>query len=707
MRLLIPFLLSLSLFAADPSIRGFPSSQLPRQVQIEQRVREVPSPQKIREYIERMSAEPHHAGSPGSRAVAEYALGLLKSWGLDARIERYEALLPYPVKRELALVQPVEYWARLEEPRIPEDPDSGDTGQLPTYNAYSGSGEVTAPLVYVNYGVPEDYETLKKHGIDVKGKIVIARYGKSWRGTKPKVAYENGAAGCLIYSDPKDDGYYQGDVYPKGPFRPPQAAQRGSVMDMPVHVGDPLSPGWASEDGSRRLPLSEAKTLMQIPVLPISYEDARPLLENLGGPVAPEDWRGALPLTYHIGPGPATVRLAVQLDSETRPIHNVIATIRGSEFPDQWVIYGNHHDAWVNGAQDPASGAAALLETARSLAELRKDGWKPKRTIILALWDAEEFGLIGSTEWVEKHLQDLQEKAAVYINSDSNGKGWFRGGGSPTLERFVEQVIRDIPDPVDGKSLLEIARSRSHEDEDKKDSQEPREFRLGTLGAGSDYVAFVHHAGVASLNLGIGGDDKGGIYHSIYDSFHWYSRFSDQDFAYGKALAQIMATSLLRLSDAPVLPFEFTNFSRKVGEYIEDIQKLAKEKAGSVDLSKVAAELRKVRRTADRYEKELNRSMRRIERAPADKLARVNEALYRSERALTLAQGLPGRDWYKNRIYAPGLYTGYSAKALPGIREAVEAGRWEEAAEQAEAVAEVLRTLEAQIQRATQELKRL
>ncbi len=312
--------------------------------------------------------------------------------------------------------------------------------------------------------MPEDYETLQKLGIDVRGKIVIARYGGSWRGTKPKVAAEHGAVGCLIYSDPRDDGYFQGDVYPQGPYRPAGGVQRGSVMDMPLYVGDPLTPGWASEPGAKRLPIAEARTLLKIPVLPISYEDAQPLLANLSGPVAPESWRGALPLTYHIGPGPATLSMQAESDQQIRPVHNVIATITGSEFPDQWIVYGNHHDAWVNGASDPASGAAVVLETARSLAALQKDGWRPKRTIILALWDAEEFGLVGSTEWLEKHLPELDAKAVVYLNSDANGKGWINAGGSPLLERFIRGVLDDITDPLSGRKLLQVPRTRAASD---------------------------------------------------------------------------------------------------------------------------------------------------------------------------------------------------------------------------------------------------
>ncbi|MDQ6707041.1 MAG: M28 family peptidase, partial [Acidobacteriota bacterium] len=381
MRLVVALFLPVCLFSAESSIRGFPADALAAQKKWEEKARAIPEAARVGRYIQRMSDDPHLAGTPASKAVADYILGLMREWGLDARIEEFEALLPTPVSRTLEMVEPKKFRAKLQEPAIPEDKDSADANQVPTYNAYSGSGDVTAPVVYVNYGVPADYDYLAEHKVDVKGKIVIARYGGSWRGTKPKTAYEHGAVGCLIYSDPRDDGYFQGDVFPKGAFRPADGVQRGSVMDMVLYPGDPLSPGWASEKGSKRLPLSEAKTLMKIPVLPISYADARPLLENLEGPVAPENWRGALPFTYHLGPGPTKARLQVEVDNSTHPLHDVIVRIPGTAFPDEWILYGNHHDAWVHGASDPASGAAPLLEVARTLSELLKQGWKPKRTI--------------------------------------------------------------------------------------------------------------------------------------------------------------------------------------------------------------------------------------------------------------------------------------------------------------------------------------
>ena len=696
MKLLSLLLISLAAASAQSEIRGFSADQAKAEHSRENQALRLPEPKRIRSYMEHMSQQPHAAGSPASKAVAEYAADLLREWGLDVQIEEFEALLPYPTVRLLEMVGPVKYRAKLREPLVGEDKHSSDKNQLPTYNAYSASGDVTAPLVYVNYGVPEDYEELQKLGINVKGKIVIARYGKSWRGTKPKVAYEHGAVGCLIYSEPRDDGYFQGDVYPKGPFRPPGGAQRGSVMDMPVSVGDPLSPGWASEKGAKKLLISEATSIMKIPVLPISYEDAEPLLANLDGPVAPESWRGALPLTYHVGSGPATVHLKLDFDWTTKPVYDVIATIPGSVFPDEWVIYGNHHDAWVNGAQDPLSGAAALLETARTLGEMRKKGWKPKRTVRFALWDGEEFGLIGSTEWVEKHQTELDLKTVVYFNSDTNGKGTLNASGSPSLQTFMTEVVRDVNDPVTGESVLQSARA-------KRNGKAAGEFGLAPMGAGSDYVAFIHHSGIASLNLGFSGADPGGIYHSIYDSFHWFTKFSDGEFVYGKAFAQVMATSMMRMADAPLLPFEFGTLVKTVRGYVDEIKR--EKDASKVDLSEVNAELDKLQAAAENFEQQVKAGKWAL--APAPDLAKVNLLLYQSERSLTQQKGLPRRQWYRYQISAPGMYTGYGAKTLPGIREAVELAHWDEAQREAASVADALQSLRRRVENAARLLKEL
>lgn len=698
LRLIVCFLAT-SLAYAQVPIRGFSPEEAQQQRQWEEKFKAIPEPGRIRAYLERMSQKPHHAGSAGSKAVAEYTAGLLREWGLDTSIEEFEALLPYPTVRKLEVIKPVPYTAQLKEPAMAEDANSSDTGQLPTYNAYSASGDVTAPVVYANYGLPEDYDLLARLGVDVRGKIVLTRYGKSWRGVKPKVAYEHGAVACLIYSDPREDGYFAGDVYPAGAYRPEQGVQRGSVMDMAVYAGDPLSPGWASEKGSRRLSREEAKVLMKIPVMPISYGDALPILKQLTGPVPPESWRGALPVTYHVGPG-AMVHLQLDFDWSTKPLYDVIATIPGSDLPDEWILYGNHHDAWVNGANDPLSGAASLLETARSLAALRKQGWKPRRTIKLALWDGEEFGLVGSTEWVEKHRQELQRKAIAYFNSDSNGKGPIGASGSPVLEQFLVEVLRDVKDPESDKSVLDASRPRGRMAESPNRS---RSIRLSPLGAGSDYVAFAHFAGIASLNLGFGGD-SGGIYHSIYDTFSWYTRFSDGTFVYGKALSQVMGTAMMRLANASILPFEFSRVASAVKSYVDDIQREANLRGEKLEMDMISAELLRLQQSAEAYERQYTAAIGRVSSRSTSRLSHLNETLFRSERALLQEQGLPGREWFKSQISAPGLYTGYGAKTLPGVREAVEAGRFGEARAQSKVVADTLRQFRQQVDQAAKQL---
>ncbi|HEV3485573.1 MAG TPA: M28 family metallopeptidase [Vicinamibacterales bacterium] len=665
----------------DPSLRGFTAAAARAQRERERQFREIPNAENLRDYMRATSAEPHHAGAPGSRRVAEYILAKFKSWGLDAVIEEHEALMPFPRERSLELVAPQRFSAKLEEPRVEEDEDSGDEGQLPTFNAYSGDGDVTGELVYVNYGIPEDYEHLRTAGIDVKGKIVIARYGRSWRGIKPKVAWEHGAVGCIIYSDPREDGYFQGDVYPEGAYRPEHGVQRGSVMDMPIHPGDPLTPGWNSERGGRKLDRSESRTILKIPVLPISYADALPLLTQLRGPVAPESWRGALPMTYHIGPGPARVRLKLSFDWQQRPLYNVVARITGSEFPDQWIVYGNHHDAWVNGASDPTSGNVVLMETARGLAEMLEKGWRPKRTIVFTSWDGEEWGLLGSTEWAEKHKAELMEKAVAYINTDATGRGWLSAAGSHSLQAFVNELARDIPDPR-GKATtvlaakLEREREQARTEETRRRRPSASTIRLEALGSGSDYTAFIDHLTIASLNLGFSGDDGGGVYHSIYDSFHWYTHFSDKDFTFGATLARLIGTALLRLADADVLPFEFRSTARTLREYVDDLDQGEAKK--QLRFAPLRAAIERLEAAASRFEQSASRvrSMRTKDRAA---LQGLNRVLYQSERAFRHEDGLPGRDWFKHLAYAPGLYTGYGVKTLPAIREGIEQGNWDDA----------------------------
>jgi N-acetylated-alpha-linked acidic dipeptidase len=680
--------------------------------------RGIPSPERQREYMQRLSARPHHVGSAYDKDNAQWLLSTFKQWGLNARIESFDVLFPTPKERLVELLEPKKFTAAMEEPREIVDITSGQRAdQLPTYNAYSIDGDVAAPLVYVNYGIPEDYEQLERMGISVKGCIVIARYGGSWRGIKPKVAAEKGAIGCLIYSDPKEDGYYHGDVFPEGPWRPKDGVQRGSVMDMPIYPGDPLTPGVGATADAKRIPLKEAKTITKIPVLPISYADAQPLLAELTGPVAPESWRGALPMTYKIGPGPAKVHLKIKSNWDTKTINDVIVTIPGSIFPDEWVIRGNHHDAWVNGAEDPISGLVAEMEELRALSELLKKGWKPKRTIVYCAWDGEEEGLLGSTEWAETHAAELKKKAVLYINSDANGRGFLGVAGSHLLENFINGVARDIEDPekkisVWKRSQLQRIKS-ANSPEDRNEARTRPDLHIGALGSGSDYTAFLDYLGIASLNLGYGGEDGGGIYHSIYDDFYWFTHFADTDFAYGRALAQTAGTAVLRFADADVLPYEFTNLNETIRHYVDDVKRLLKsmqnqikernreitegvfsaaddpkhpllppateEEPPYLNFAPLDNAMNALSRSADHYEKAAKRISHAFIPPSPEALKTINGKLMLTERALTHPDGLPGRPWFKHLIYAPGAYTGYGVKTIPGVREAIELKRWKEA----------------------------
>jgi N-acetylated-alpha-linked acidic dipeptidase len=691
-----------------PPIRGFSAAGSETQRQVEEKFRAVPKPENNREYMRVISGEPHHAGSPGSRKVAEYVLSQFKSWGLNASIEPFEALMPYPTERGVELVAPERYVLTLKEPPVSEDPDSTDAGALPTFNAYSADGDVTADLVYVNFGTPEDYEQLARLGVDVKGKIVIARYGRSWRGIKPKVAYEHGAVGCIIYSDPHEDGFFPGDVFPGGPYRPEMGAQRGSVMDMPIHPGDPLTPGTPSETGAPRLDRSASHTILKIPVLPISYGEALPLLRNLKGPVAPETWRGSLPITYHVGAGPAKVHLKLAFDWSIRPLFNVIVRIDGSDFPDEWIIHGNHHDAWVNGAADPTSGNVALMETARGLGELLKTGWRPKRTIILASWDGEEWGLLGSTEWVEKHAQELSAKAVAYINSDSTSKGWLDVSGSHSLQAFVNELMRDLPDPKREKKSLYDAKvdralGQAKTGEEKAAIDRRRYVPIEALGSGSDYTAFLDHLTIASLNMGFGGEaPDSGVYHSTYDSFYWYTHFSDTDFAYGAALSRTIGTAILRLAGADILPFEFTATSATLRGYATELDKLRKDTkdAPPLELTLVLSAVERLAKAADNYDRASTQFAARGAALDRAKQIELNRLLYTSERAFKYDAGLPKREWFKHLAYAPGFYTGYGVKTLPGIREGIEQKAWDEPKKYIPIVVTAIDKLAAQVERA-------
>jgi N-acetylated-alpha-linked acidic dipeptidase len=699
--------------AQSTPIRGFPSDAVAAERQREDQFRKVPDSARLKEYMAAMAGEPHVAGRPASRKVAEYALEKFKSWGLDARIETFEAMMPWPTERLVEMVAPTRAAMAIKEPVLSEDPDSSDADSTPVFNAYSADGDATGEVVYVNYGMPADYEKLAELGVNVKGKVVLARYGGGWRGIKPKVAYEHGAVACLIYSDPRDDGYFQGDVYPLGAYRPEQGVQRGSVMDMPVHPGDPLTPGWAAEPGGKKLARDSSATILKIPVLPISYGDALPLLKAMKGPVAPQEWRGALPLTYHVGPGPAQAHVKLAFDWQNRPLHNVIVRIEGSTFPDEWIVFGNHHDAWVNGAEDPISGAVALMETARGLSELLESGWRPKRTLILALWDGEEWGLLGSTEWAEKHAAELRDKAAVYINTDSSGKGWLQVGGSHGLQQFMTEVARDVMDPHTGKPVAEESRRRqvmSTPEGERPAREKDAALWLEPLGSGSDFTPFLQHLTLSALNVGFGGESNGGIYHSVYDTVNWYSKFSDGDFSYGRTLSQLTGTLLLRLADAPVLPFQFSDTADTLMRYVVELEKLAADKKDSkVDLAPVRAAVEALRRAGQSFEQ----GYAGVDRASSTALSgraelrALNRLLLQSERKLGNSDGLPRRDWFKHQIYAPGFYTGYGVKTMPQIREGLEENRFDEAQGGVRTVAAAVNALAAQVQEAAAALQKI
>ena len=692
-------------------IRGFPDDAVAAQRQREEQFRKIPDAARLKEYMEAMAGEPHVAGQPSSKKVADYALAKFRSFGLDAKLEEFEAMMPWPIETTVELVAPEKYVLRVKEPVLPEDPDSGD--QTPLYNAYSGDGNVTGEVVYVNYGMPADYEKLKELGVDVKGKIVIARYGAGWRGIKPKVAYEHGAIGCLIYSDPKDDGYYAGDVYPAGPYRPEFGAQRGSVMDMPVHAGDPLTPGWGSEAGGRKNRIEDSQTILKIPVLPISYGDAAPILRQLKGKVVPNEWKGALPFTYHVGPGPAQVHMNLRFEWKNRPLYNVVARIPGTTRPDEWIIFGNHHDAWVSGADDPISGASSLMETARGLGELLKTGWRPSRTIVIALWDGEEWGLLGSTEWAEKHDAELKQKAAVYINTDGTGKGWLNTGGSHGLQQLMGEVAKDVMDPRTGKPVFDEARRRAilaEPEADRKAAEADPSLRLSPLGSGSDFTPFLQHLTLSALNVGFGGESPGGVYHSAYDTIKWYQTYSDTDYSYGRTLSQLTGTLVLRLADAPVLPFQFTDTADTLLRYVGELEKLAETKKDSkVDMRPVRNAVEALKVAGQNFEKAYASVGKANSQSLLSRkeLQQLNKLLLTSEQKLGNSDGLPRRDWFKHQIYAPGFYTGYGVKTMPQIREGLEEGRFTEAQGGVRTVSSAVNALAAQVNEATRALEQV
>ncbi len=722
-----------SAVSGSQTILGFTAESSQTQRSLEAKFDSYLKADNLRDWLKRLSARPHHLGSAYDKDNAEFIAAQFTSWGYDTKIESFDVLFPTPKSRLVEMTAPEKFTLKLSEPTLKEDATSGQQDeQLPTYNAYSSDGDVTAPLVYVNYGVPADYEELARHGIDVKGKIAISRYGGSWRGIKPKVAAEHGAIGCIIYSDPKNDGYYEGDVYPKGAYRNENGVQRGSVMDMPVYPGDPLTKNIGATKDAKRIDRRDAATITKIPVLPISYSDALPLLRNMDNAIVPDAWRGALPITYHFGGKTPTVHLKLEFNWDTKPIFDVIAKMPGSERPDEWILRGNHHDGWVNGADDPLSGQVAMMEEARGIAELAKTGWKPKRTIIYCAWDAEEEGLIGSTEWVETHAAELRQKAAVYINTDTNGRGFLGMAGSHTLEKFINEVGKDVPDPQVKMSVWERARARQIVEgtpQQRQDAMSRGDLRIGALGSGSDYTPFLQHLGIASLNLGFGGENGGGSYHSIYDSYDHFTRFVDPGFAYGVAMAKVGGHSILRLADAHTLPFEFTNFADTINQYVGEITRLTdtmrdetkstnqmiangmlksvqdptetfimpdpKENVPYLNFAPLQNALAKLQESARAYQKVSAGTT-----APAATQKSLDDILLKAERTLTRSEGLPRRDWFKHQIYAPGFYTGYGVKTLPGVREAIEQRDWKEASEQILIVSKTIENFAAEIDKA-------
>ncbi|TAN07319.1 MAG: M28 family peptidase [Rhodanobacteraceae bacterium] len=730
---------------------GFTAQGVAQQQTLEKRFNALLSAPEMRGWLEQLSVEPNQVGSPHDKANADFLLAQFKQWGWDAHIEKFDVLYPTPKQELVELVAPTVFKAALHEPPIKGDPTSALPGALPPYNVYGADGDVTGQLVYVNYGMPDDYKELARLGVSVKGKIVIVRYGGGWRGLKPELAYEHGAIGCLIYSDPRDDGYFTGDSFPVGPTRPAEGVQRGSVEKMQLYPGDPTTPGYGSVPGARHLALKAAKTLLKIPVLPMSYADATPLLKAMGGPVAPENWRGALPFTYHVGAGPARVHMLVKSNWGLKTIYDVIAKLPGSTDAGQWVIRGNHHDGWVFGAFDPLAGTVALLGEAKAMGTLYKQGWRPKRTIVYASWDGEEPGLLGSTEWAETHAKELQQHAVLYVNSDTNGRGILFAGGSHSLQHMVNQVAAGVTDPETGASVQ--ARQRASIDvraarknakpllkETAKLAGADGDIPMAPLGSGSDYSAFLEHLGIATLNLGFGGEaNQGGVYHSRYDDFEHFDRFGDPGFHYEVALAEVAGHIVMRTADAEVLPMRFGDFSSTLDRYVQQMHREVKTEreaanaqhklldAGAyklaadplhpvapperlsnvpkVDLAALDTAAGKLKASAQAYAAAYGARAKAGLNIPPPQLARINQLMGTLEQRLLDAQGLPGRPWYKNMIQAPGELTGYAPKTLPAIHEALDARDWSRADQYAGVTAKVLDNYRAQLDQLTALLK--
>lgn len=697
----MPFLLSLVAAQSVAPMQGFTEPNAATQRDLERRFDAAIDAKDQLTWLKILSSGPHHVGSPYGLKNAEFMRDLYRSFGLEARIETFDVLFATPKERKLELGS---FRAKLDEPPVKGDATSARNKEaLPPYNCYSCDGDVNGQIVYANYGMPADYAVLAERGIDVRGKIVLVRYGGGWRGLKPKLAGEHGAVGCLIYSDPGSDGYSQGAEYPEGAWRDRNSAQRGSVADMPIYPGDPLTPNVGAVSGSPRIPLKDS-TITKVPVQPISWGDAEPLLRDLTGPVVPPAWRGGLPLTYRMGPSRQTAHLKLKFDWKTVQCRDVIATLKGSELPDEWIMRGNHHDAWVYGGNDPLSGQVAMLSEAKAIGSLAKSGWRPKRTIVFCSWDGEEPGLLGSTEFVETHLDELSRKAALYINSDTNSRGLLGIEGSHALERYITQVAEDVIDPEKGVSVAARKRASEIVGGDAT-ARKGGDFKIGALGSGSDFSPFLQHAGIASINLGYGGEGEGTQYHSTYDSFDWQTRFSDPGLVYGTVLAKTAGRLILRAADADRLPFRFENLATTVSGYVTEIKNLVASTRAATEEHNLRLKEGSLALTLDPTETHVLPAaldpVPEIDLKPlSDAAARFQMAAERAqnltdvqtmgvERAL-LGPGLPRRPWYRHTLYAPGLLTGYGVKTLPGVREAIEARRWNEAVEQIKVLASAL-----------------
>jgi N-acetylated-alpha-linked acidic dipeptidase len=681
-RNLLVFLLSIVVVvtAASPlafpqnstAIDGFSPNRVAAERRWEEQFRAVPDPKSAREHLRRLTIEPHIAGTKEDYDTAVYVRDQLRSYGLSAELREYEVWLNYPNNPStLELITTKRQPLSTREAVVPGDPTSSNPKITPLFNGYSASGDVTAPVVYANYGLPGDYEDLKKAGVDVKGKIVIVRYGNSFRGVKAKVAEDQGAVGCIIYSDPEDDGYMQGDVYPKGPWRPVASGQRGSVQYLFDYPGDPLTPGKPAIPGTPRLKPEEATDLTRLPVQPIAYDVAKTILSQLKGPVRPaRGFQGGLPFAYHVGgTNDVKLRLKTDMDYKQRKIWNVVARIDGNEEKDRWVILGNHRDAWVFGAVDPNSGSSTMLEVGRGFGALLKQGWKPRRTIILCSWDAEEYGLIGSTEWAEEFADDLREKAVAYLNLDAAVSGPHFGASSvPSLWKLMRSTTRDIKDPKTGKSVYQQWQDRSRENRPEGE-QHPPEARIGALGSGSDYTPFLQHLGVPSTDMGFNGDY--GVYHSAYDSFYWMDHFGDPGFTYHVAAAQLWGTLAMRLAEADGLSFDYTDYATQIREFFTEAMRLARIRnlTGGLDDKSMTSAIDDFAKEAERLEKNRQEAVRNSDR---ERLIKINDAIIQAERQFIDAKGLRGRAWYKHQIYAPGIYTGYAAQPLTDFRQALD-----------------------------------